>query len=232
MAKVMVADDEKHILELIKFTLEKEGHEIITIENGLEVVEQALKVKPDLIILDLMLPGVDGLEICRELRKLKLDKYIPIIMLTAKDSELDKIIGLELGADDYVTKPFSPRELASRVKARMRRKETVKVIDELNFGKLVIRPSRFQVFVHGKEIKLTLKEFELLKLLATNPGKVFSREFLLDTVWGIDFPAGTRTVDVHIRHLRIKIEDNPEQPDYIDTLRGVGYRFREKQPNV
>lgn len=231
MAKVMVVDDEKHIAELIKFTLEKEGHELICLYDGGEVVSQALQANPDVIILDIMLPGMDGLEICRQLRKIEKLGDISIIMLTAKDSELDKVVGLELGADDYITKPFSPRELVARVKARVRKKSAPSQDkDEIVLGDLVIKPSRYQVLVRGAEVNLTVKEFELLKILSNSPGKVFTRDFLLDTIWGIDYPSDTRTVDVHIRHLRLKIEENPAEPCYIETVRGLGYRFRENLP--
>ncbi len=227
----MVADDEKHIVELIKFTLEKDGHNLVCVYDGGEVVNKALQANPDVIILDIMLPGMDGFEICKQLRKIEKLKDMPIIMLTAKDSELDKVVGLELGADDYITKPFSPRELAARVKARLRRKAAFRQAgDEIVLGELVIRPSNFQVLVRGAEVNLTVKEFELLKILSTSPGKVFTRDFLLDTIWGIDYPSDTRTVDVHIRHLRLKIEENPAEPCYIETVRGLGYRFRKDRP--
>jgi DNA-binding response OmpR family regulator len=224
----MIVDDEKHIVELIKFNLEKEGHNLICVYDGGEVINKAIQFEPEVIILDLMLPGMDGFEICKHLRRIEKLTDTHIIMLTAKDSELDKVVGLELGADDYITKPFSPRELTARVRARIRRKQVAsQVEEEIYLGELIIKPSHFKVVVRGEEAKLTFKEFELLKTLVNKPGKVFTRDFLLDTVWGIDFPADTRTVDVHIRHLRQKIEENPAEPRYIETVRGLGYRFCE-----
>lgn len=228
VARIMVVDDEKPISELLKFNLEKEGHEVMVVTEGTRVLEAALRFNPDMILLDLMLPGIDGFEVCRILRKAQSLKDISIMMLTARDTEVDKVVGLELGADDYVTKPFSIREVLARVRVNTRRKVIIPREEEITIGDLVINPDTYRVTVRETVISLTAKEFELLKLLASRPGKVFTRDFLLDAVWGADYQSDTRTVDVHIRHLRQKIEDNPAEPWYIETVRGVGYRFRTK----
>ncbi|SFR14450.1 response regulator transcription factor [Desulfoscipio geothermicus] len=234
MPRILVVDDEKNIVELIKFNLEREGFQVLTAYDGQEAVRQAQEMNPDLIILDVMLPIMDGLEVCRRLNRNTATRNIPIIMLSAKGDELDKILGLEIGADDYVTKPFSPRELVARVKARLRRlqpgedeKGRADEGNRLALGRLVIDQDRFEVLVDGERQELTPKEFELLRFIATEPGRVFSREHLLEKIWGYDFAGDSRTVDVHIRHLRQKLEKYPGMPQYIETVRGVGYRFKE-----
>ncbi|KXG78465.1 Alkaline phosphatase synthesis transcriptional regulatory protein PhoP [Fervidicola ferrireducens] len=227
-AKILVVDDEPFIVELVKFNLESAGYEVITASDGHEALKLIEKEHPDLIILDIMLPGIDGMEICRALRFKRETRDIPVILLTAKTGEIDKVLGLEMGADDYITKPFSPRELVARVRAVLRRTDKKARSEELiKAGPVVIDVDRHEVFVDGKKKDFTPKEFELLKLLASNPGKVFSREYLLENVWGYDYLGDTRTVDVHIRHLRQKIEKNSEDPKYIKTVRGVGYKFNE-----
>lgn len=232
MPGILVVEDELNILELIRFNLQKDGFQVLEAYEGYAALKMAEEKKPDLIILDIMLPGLNGLEICRQLRKNDDTADIPIIMLSAKSEELDKVLGLEIGADDYMTKPFSPRELVARVKARLRKFSTKASVtnekeNEIVFGHIVIKPEKFEVLVNGEKREFTLKEFELLKLMVTNPGKVFTRHFLLDRIWGFDYSHDSRTVDVHIRHLRIKIEPNPDTPVYIETIRGIGYKFRE-----
>ena len=233
MPKILVVDDEAHIVELVKFNLEKEGYHVEVATDGISAVEKAQRIIPDLMILDIMLPGMTGLEVCRTLHKNPSTENIPIIMLTAKSEELDKILGLELGADDYMTKPFSPRELVARAKARLRRsqKETERKLGEehlLDYGEVLIDLEKFQVFVRGNRMELTPKEFDLVRLFLANPGKVFSRDALLEKIWGYDYYGDSRTVDVHIRHLRQKVEQDPGNPTLIETVRGVGYRLRER----
>jgi two-component system alkaline phosphatase synthesis response regulator PhoP len=226
--KILVVDDEEHIVELIKFNLEKNGYKVVTAFNGNDALKLAKDEKPDLIVLDLMLPGIDGIEICKILKRDEDTEKIPIIMLTARGEETDKILGLELGADDYVTKPFSVKELIARIKAVLRRSSEVNKKQEsiIKIRDIVIDTEKHEVTKNGKALELTLKEFEVLKILALNKGKVLSRDFLLDEVWGYDYYGETRTVDVHIRHLRRKIEDDDKDPKYIETIRGVGYRMR------
>lgn len=229
MTKILIVDDEEHIRELLRFNLEKAGYEVKLAEDGVIGLEMIDKERPDLLILDLMLPKMDGMSICRQLRSMVDYQDLPIIMLTAKGEEIDKVLGLELGADDYITKPFSPRELLARVHARLRRNKISESEGErLVFGELCIEPQRFLVTVQGDKIETTPKEFELLKVLASNPGKVFSRDELLERIWGYEYCGDTRTVDVHIRHLRQKIEPDPSNPRYIETLRGIGYRFKDR----
>ncbi|AEM78994.1 two-component system, OmpR family, alkaline phosphatase synthesis response regulator PhoP [Thermoanaerobacter thermohydrosulfuricus] len=227
---VLVIEDEIHILELLRYNLEAAGYKVITSENGKEGLDKALEGKPDLVILDLMLPDVDGLEICKILKKNDETKNIPIIMLTAKSEEFDKVLGLELGADDYITKPFSVRELLARIKAVLRRTQQPEEEKEgiIKFGDIVIDTGKHLVYKKGKVLELTLKEFELLKLLSQNMGKVLTRDYLLDKVWGYEYAGETRTVDVHIRHLRKKIEDDDKSPVYIETVRGIGYKLKDK----
>ncbi|MGY3702949.1 response regulator YycF [Vagococcus martis] len=232
MKKILVVDDEKPISDIVKFNLTKEGYEVFTAFDGEEAVEMVDEVTPDLIILDLMLPKKDGLEVCRDVRK----KYdTPIIMVTAKDSEIDKVLGLELGADDYVTKPFSNRELVARVKANLRRHDntTAKLEDtpnnELTIGALTIHPDAYVVSKRGETIELTHREFELLHYLAKHIGQVMTREHLLQTVWGYDYFGDVRTVDVTVRRLREKIEDNASHPNWLITRRGVGYYLRNPE---
>ena len=229
MKKILVVDDEKPISDIISFNLENEGYAIEKAYDGEQALEVFEKSQPDLVILDLMLPKMDGLEVCREIRK---QSAVPVIMLTAKDSEIDKVLGLELGADDYVTKPFSNRELIARVKANLRRnlvkepepQEVNK--NEIVVGDLVIHQDAYIISKHGDEIELTHREFELLHYLARHIGQVMTREHLLETVWDYDYFGDVRTVDVTIRRLREKIEDIPSHPTYIVTRRGVGYLLK------
>ncbi|HER0318770.1 TPA: response regulator transcription factor [Streptococcus pyogenes] len=233
MKKILIVDDEKPISDIIKFNLTKEGYDIVTAFDGREAVTIFEEEKPDLIILDLMLPELDGLEVAKEIRK---TSHAPIIMLSAKDSEFDKVIGLEIGADDYVTKPFSNRELLARVKAHLRRTETIETAvaeenassgtQELTIGNLQILPDAFVAKKHGQEVELTHREFELLHHLANHMGQVMTREHLLEIVWGYDYFGDVRTVDVTVRRLREKIEDTPSRPEYILTRRGVGYYMK------
>lgn len=233
MKKILIVDDEKPISDIIKFNLTKEGYETVTAFDGREAITKFEEENPDLIILDLMLPELDGLEVAKEVRK---TSHIPIIMLSAKDSEFDKVIGLEIGADDYVTKPFSNRELLARVKAHLRRTENIESAvaeenasssnSEITIGDLKILPDAFVAQKRGKDIELTHREFELLHHLATHMGQVMTREYLLETVWGYDYFGDVRTVDVTIRRLREKIEDTPSRPEYILTRRGVGYYMK------
>ena len=228
MNRVLVCDDETAIADIIKFNLKREGYESDTCSNGEECLEILKENEYDLLILDVMMPKLDGFETLRELRKFS---YIPVIMLTAKDDEVDRVLGLELGADDYVVKPFSMRELIARVKANLRRREVeVKAVEEektetMERGDLEIDLERYMVKKRGKNIELTLREFELLKFLAQNEGKVFSREELLSSVWGYEYFGDIRTVDVTVRRLREKIEDKDKDYRYIVTVRGVGYYF-------
>lgn len=233
MKKILVVDDEKPISDIVKFNLSKEGYDVYTAYDGEEAIEQAEEVVPDLILLDLMLPKIDGLEVCRQIRK-KHD--MPIIMVTAKDSEIDKVLGLELGADDYVTKPFSNRELIARVKANLRRQgaaaastEEENDNNELEVGDLTIHPDAYIVSKRGEKIELTHREFELLHYLAKHLGQVMTREHLLQTVWGYDYFGDVRTVDVTVRRLREKIEDSPSHPSWLITRRGVGYYLRNPE---
>lgn len=232
MKKILVVDDEKPISDIIKFNLTKEGYDVYTAYDGEEAVEKVEEVNPDLIVLDLMLPKMDGLEVCRVVRK---NYDMPIIMVTAKDAEIDKVLGLELGADDYVTKPFSNRELVARVKANLRRQSSApaqleeEVTNDIEVGALVIHPDAYIVSKRGETIELTHREFELLHYLAKHLGQVMTREHLLQTVWGYDYFGDVRTVDVTVRRLREKIEDNPSHPTWLITRRGVGYYVRNPE---
>lgn len=225
---ILVIEDEEHIQELIRFNLVNNGYETLVASDGLQGIAMAKASLPDMILLDLMLPKMDGLDVCRNLRADAETAGIPIIMLTAKGSETDKVLGLEMGADDYLTKPFSIRELMARIKAVLRRgvkePETPAVAKQVNLGNLVIDIEKHVVHRDGVEFTLTLKEFELIKELALNRGKVLTRNYLLDTIWGYDYYGETRTVDVHVRHLRKKIETDAYQ--YIETVRGIGYKVR------
>ena len=229
--KILVVDDEKPISDIVKFNLDKEGYDVVTAYDGEEALKKVEAESPDLILLDLMLPKIDGLEVARQIRK---EHDTPIIMLTAKDSEIDKVLGLELGADDYVTKPFSNRELVARVKANLRRtassnaasNEEDEANKELEVGDLTIHPDAYTVSKRGENIELTHREFELLHYLARHLGQVMTREHLLQTVWGYDYFGDVRTVDVTVRRLREKIEDNPSHPVWLVTRRGVGYYLR------
>ncbi|MDD3838961.1 MAG: response regulator transcription factor [Clostridia bacterium] len=228
---ILAVDDEIHILELLKFNLEKEGYDVFCIETGEQALSYVSRDKPDLIILDIMLPGIDGIEVCKQIKSKKETALIPIIMLTAKSQEVDKILGLEIGADDYITKPFSVRELIARVKAVLRRfraHERCQNPEIIKIGNISIDVSNYEVYKEGQNVQLTLKEFELLKILALNKNKVLTRDQLLNRIWGYDYYGETRTVDVHIRHLRKKIEDGDGNPKYIHTVRGVGYKFDYK----
>ncbi|MBQ5708944.1 MAG: response regulator transcription factor [Anaerotignum sp.] len=227
--KILIVDDEKNIADIIAFNLKKEGYQVIKAGDGEEGVKMAMEENPDLILLDIMMPKMDGYEACKKIRE---KKNTPIIMLTARAEELDKVLGLELGADDYVTKPFGVRELMARVKANLRKTvireevaEEKPAVEEGNFGRLDINVERYEVRKEGKALDLTLREFELLKFLSERKGQVFSRETLLEKVWGYEYYGDVRTVDVTIRRLREKIEDEPGKPAYILTKRGVGYYF-------
>ena len=223
-AKVVVVDDEQDILDLVRYHLEREGYRVVGCRDGRSALDRISREKPDLVILDLLMPEVDGLEVCRRLRQ---DSTIPIIMLTAKAEEADKVVGLELGADDYITKPFSPRELIARVKAVLRRMEPTPDEKPLTFGELIVDFARHRVAVKGKGISLTAKEMELLKALVQAKGRVLNRDFLLERVWGYD-RAGeieSRTVDVHIRRLREKLGPAARR---IVTVKGAGYRFDQE----
>lgn len=223
--KILVVDDEQHIVELLQFNLEQAGYQVYTALSGEEAVKTCEARLPDLVLLDLMLPGIDGLEVCRQLKKNPQTSAIPIIMLTAKGDEIDKVLGLELGADDYIVKPFGIRETLARVKALLRRsnvgarEERPKLI---HAGELTMDTEKYVAMVNGQNMILTLKEFELLRLLLQNAGKVLTRDMLLDQIWGYEYYGETRTVDVHIRHLRQKLG---EEGQHIQTLRGVGYKW-------
>jgi DNA-binding response OmpR family regulator len=226
MAKTLVVEDDRNLLDTLRYNLRKEGHDVVTAVDGAEAMAVARRDKPDLIILDIMLPKLSGFEVCRILRK---EMTTPILMLTAKDEEIDKVVGLEIGADDYMTKPFSMRELLARVGAMLRRSEMavgpavaaeVLIIDDLE-----IDVARHRASLGGTTLELTPKEFDLLTFLAKNKGFVFSREQLLEKVWGYDFAGDTRTVDVHIRWLRQKIEREPTEPERLVTVRGTGYKL-------
>lgn len=223
---ILVVDDEEPIQELLKFNLENEGYNVLTAFDGPAALKMIEEKRPDLVVLDVMLPGMDGLEVCNQLRQNSKLRDLPVIMLTAKGEEIDKVLGLELGADDYLTKPFSPRELLARIRARLRRIRPQTQENEIIRGDLRIDLNRFQVSVRGEEVELTPKEFELLRVLAAHPGKVYSRDELLERVWGYEYAGDTRTVDVHVRHLRQKVEKDSSNPEYIETLRGIGYRLK------
>ena len=229
--KILVVDDEEPIAKILDFNLRKEGYDVIVANDGEKAVELAFSEDPDLILLDLMLPEKDGMEVCREVRA---QKNIPIIMLTAKNSEIDKVLGLEFGADDYVTKPFSTRELMARVKVNLRRvaKQT-EVVEEKNTSEVVIKdiviyPEAYIIKKKGEEVDLTRREFDLFYYLAQHRGQVLTRENLLQTVWGYDYFGDVRTVDVTVRRLREKVETDSSQPEYIMTRRGVGYFIGEE----
>jgi two-component system, OmpR family, alkaline phosphatase synthesis response regulator PhoP len=232
--KILVVDDEQSIVTLIQYNLEQSGYTVLTANDGEEGRDKAIEQSPDLIILDLMLPKMDGIEVCKQLRQQKL--MTPILMLTAKDDEFDKVLGLELGADDYMTKPFSPREVVARVKAILRRSQAViettnqlikEQKDYLQVGDLKVYPEHYEAYFQGKQLELTPKEFELLLFLTENKGRVLTRDQLLSAVWNYDFAGDTRIVDVHISHLREKIESNTKKPTYIKTIRGLGYKLEE-----
>lgn len=225
MDKILVVDDEASIVELLRFHLEAQGFACSVARDGGHALKMAKEEQPDLVVLDIMLPGMDGYDVCRELRR---TGNMPIILLSAKTEELDRVLGLELGADDYVVKPFSPRELIARVKAVLRRHREGRALDHkvLEGASVVLEPASQRVFVDGREISLTYTEFAVLRLLMENKGMVLSRSTLLEKAWGYDFVGDSRTVDVHVRHLREKLEADPSAPELIETVRGVGYRFR------
>ena len=224
---ILVVEDEEDILDLISYNLKQAGFSIIAVESGEEALEVASEEKFSLVLLDLMLPGIDGLEVCRLLRAKPETKNIPVLMLTARTEEVDRIVGLELGADDYLTKPFSPRELVLRVRAILRRAEVVESVSDetIRVGSLTIDPIEHRVQLLGEEIELTATEFRLLLTLAQRRGRVQSREELLNVVWGYEHSGYRRTVDTHLRRLRAKMG---EAADYLETVRGVGYRFRRE----
>jgi len=227
--KILVVDDEQSIVTLLSYNLEKAGFQVAAAYDGEEAIAKVTSEQPALVILDLMLPKLDGVEVCKRLRQQQI--MTPILMLTARDDEFDKVLGLELGADDYMTKPFSPREVVARVKAILRRTELVPAADEsserLVIGQLEVFPERYEATIGGKPIELTPKEFELLLHLARHKGRVLTRDQLLSAVWNYDFAGDTRIVDVHISHLREKIEEDTKKPAYIKTVRGLGYKLEE-----
>ena len=223
---ILVVDDEADLVELISYNLKKEGFSVDSAMDGETALSKIKKGRYNLVVLDLMLPGIQGMELCRILRRYPKTEPLPIIMLTAKGEEVDKILGLEMGADDYITKPFSPRELVARVKAVLRRSlEKPSAEKVLKIGELVIDRERYTLTIKGKPVKLSATEFKLLLFLAERKGKVFNREQLLDSVWSDEAFVEPRTVDVHIRRLRSQIEEDPAHPRYIKTLRGIGYFF-------
>lgn len=230
--KLLIVDDEESILTLLQFNLEQGGFEVTSAMDGQTALNKALENKYDLIILDLMLPEMDGLEVCKELRQHKI--VTPILMLTAKDDEFDKVLGLELGADDYLTKPFSPREVVARVRAILRRSQASEPdpakkqkMNKLTIGDVDIFPDNYEVYLRGTALELTPKEFELLLYLMSHKGRVLTRDQLLNSVWNYDFVGDTRIVDVHISHLREKIEPSTRKPVYIKTVRGLGYKLED-----
>ena len=231
--KVLVVDDEESIVTLLEYNLSQAGYEVITAYDGETGLQKAKNENPDFIVLDLMLPKMDGMEVCKELRNDQITT--PILMLTAKDDEIDKVLGLELGADDYMTKPFSPREVVARVKAILRRTQNFvnpngqeeDHIKKIKIGELVILPEQYEVYLHDELLEFTPKEFELLLYLTQNKGRVLTRDQLLNAVWNYDFAGDTRIVDVHISHLRENIEANSKKPQYIKTIRGLGYKLEE-----
>jgi DNA-binding response OmpR family regulator len=226
---ILLVDDEDSIQKLLTYPLEREGYRVLQARDGEEALTRFASERVDLVVLDIMLPKLDGLEVCKRLRA---ESEVPIIMLTARDDELDKVLGLELGADDYITKPFSIREFRSRVRALLRRASVVRQVNEgdelITAEGLTIDLSRRVVEVGGERVQLTYVEFELLRILASHPGRVYSRRMLLEALWGGADYREPRTIDVHVRHLREKLERDPAEPAYILTVRGVGYRFRDR----
>lgn len=229
MKRVLLVEDDRDIVELVKYNLEKEGYQLFSATDGATGLAQVRKTPPDLLILDLMLPKLSGLEICKEIRKDVNLNRLPILILTAKGEEADRIVGLELGADDYVTKPFSPRELAARVKALLRRSEPGAPPEKLvEVGALRIDPAAYRVTRAGKAVAMSTLEFRLLYFLASRPDRVFTRDQLLDAVWGTERFVTPRSVDVYVRRLREKIEMDPQRPTYMKTVRGAGYKFETR----
>lgn len=228
--KILIVDDERPIVTLLTYNIENAGFTVDVAYDGIEAVKMAEQFPYDLIILDLMLPGKDGMDVCKHLRQNHIDT--PIIMLTAKDDEIDKVLGLELGADDYLTKPFSPREVVARIKAILRRtKDTKETPSVIYIGDLAIFPKKYEVMLHDRKLDFTRKEFELLVFLAEHEGIVLLRDQLLSDVWDYDFAGDTRIVDVHISRLREKIESNSKNPRYIKTIRGLGYKLENPNDN-
>ena len=227
MTKVLVVEDEESFRDALGFMLRKEGFEVLAVDNGHAALDAFRKQDPDLILLDLMLPGVNGTEVCRTIRQ---TSSVPIIMLTAKDTEIDKVVGLELGADDYVTKPFSSRELVARIRAVLRRgSDTAEAAEGtvLEAGPVRMDVERHAVTIGGDRISLPLKEFDLLEFLLRNAGRVLTREQLIDRVWGSNYVGDTKTLDVHVKRLRTKIEPDPSAPKHLVTVRGLGYKFED-----
>ncbi len=225
---ILLVDDEESVQKLLAYPLEREGFRVLQARDGQEALDRFAAEQIDLVVLDVMLPKLDGLEVCKRLRAVS---EVPIIMLTARDDELDKVLGLELGADDYITKPFSIREFRSRVRALLRRASTARAArpgDVIALDGLEIDLARRIVVVRGEPVRLTYVEFELLRTLAAHPGRVYSRRMLLESLWGDADYREPRTIDVHVRHLREKLEHDPAEPEYILTVRGVGYRFRDR----
>jgi len=222
--RVLVVDDDRKTVELVKLYLNRDGYRVLTAYDGVEALRLARESHPDLIVLDLMLPGINGLEICRTIRS---ESDVPIIMLTARTTDEDKLTGLDLGADDYVTKPFSPRELAARIRAVLRRLPGARGPDEIKRGELIINFRKREASIDGRPMKLTEIEFKLLGVLAREPGRVFSRAELIEKALGYDFEGFDRTIDVHILNLRRKLEQDPSHPSYIKTVYGAGYKLSE-----
>jgi len=223
--KILIIEDEENILEAVKYTLTQEGYDVFTSVDGEDGLKKAQKIKPDLVLLDVMLPKMDGFEVCRILRK---DLEMPVFMISAKAEEIDRVVGLEIGADDYITKPFSMRELVVRVRNSLRRVTLSSQIDDLEilkFGELEIHLTSHMAIVSGQEVSMKPKEFGLLYLLASNKGRVFTRDQILQRLWDREYIGDVRTVDVHVRWIREKIEINPSRPEKLVTIRGVGYRF-------
>lgn len=228
MKKILIVDDEQPIRTLLAYNLQQAKYETVLAADGEEAIEKTDSEKPDLILLDLMLPKMDGIDVCKTLRQR--DINVPIIMLTAKSDELDKVLGLEIGADDYMTKPFSPREVVARVKAVLRRsgpRTDAEGSEVITSGNLVVHPEQYEAYLNEEELEFTPKEFELLVYFMQNKNRVLSRDQLLSAVWNYDFAGDTRIVDVHVSHLREKIEENTKKPTFIKTVRGIGYKFEE-----
>ena len=229
MAKILLVDDEPNIREVVSLYLRRDGHVVIAAADGEEALRLYEQTRPDLVVLDLMLPKVSGLEVCRQLGAVATDRRVPMIMLTARGEEEDRIVGLSLGADDYVVKPFSPRELAARVEAVLRRvnEDSADPVTRavLRFGDLLVDPNTRQVTIRDQPVSLTAREFDLLHYLVSSPGRVFTRDQLMEALWGYTFAADTSTVTVHMRRLREKIEEDPARPHHLQTVWGVGYKF-------
>jgi two-component system alkaline phosphatase synthesis response regulator PhoP len=223
--RILIVDDDAKTVDLVKLYLNRDGYKVLTAYNGIDALKLARTSKPDLIVLDLMLPGIDGIELCQTLRE---ESEVPIIMLTAKTTEEDRLLGLNTGADDYVTKPFSPRELAARVRAVLRRMPEESIMrgaEEIKYGELVINLPKYETYLNGTPLSLTNIEFKLLGIMAREPGRVFSRAQLIDKVMGYDFEGFDRSIDVHVHNLRKKLETNQDKPKYIKTVYGAGYKF-------